>query len=103
MRRLLNAASQEGSPVERIPWLHNLTPEQIGIDHDAIARIIKIGVERGEIRLGRILDNFGVEATLEALVKLHGANQVRECLDRLEAEGKNPSDPAASQNQPGGG
>jgi hypothetical protein len=69
--------------------MHNLTPEQIGIDHDALSRIIKPE---------QFLKHHGIEELLRSWLQQHIVQELREIVDRIERSSNGPSNPAPSQD-----
>jgi hypothetical protein len=68
--------------------MHNLTPEQIGIDYDALSRILKPE---------HFLKHHSVEEVLRYWARQHSIHELREIIDRIERTSNGPSEPAPPQ------
>jgi hypothetical protein len=53
--------------------MHNLTPEQIGIDYDVLGRMIP---------LKYLFKNHSAEEIVDAMVEVYGLQAIREWLER---------------------
>jgi hypothetical protein len=69
--------------------MHNLTPEQIGIDFDALSKIL---------RPEHFLKHHNLEAILDEWAKRHGEEKVREWLERRSKMADGPDKSSPSQN-----
>jgi hypothetical protein len=67
---------------------HNLTPEQIGIDYDALAQILALSKQKAQI-----LSHFDPAELIEGLIQKLGLEKVQELVDRYS---KPPASPAPS-------
>jgi hypothetical protein len=77
-------ASLHGFALMEALIMHNLTPEQIGIDYDALSKIIPPE---------QFLKHHSLEAILDEWAKQHGVEKVRKWLER---KGESPPDPSQS-------
>jgi hypothetical protein len=66
--------------------MRNLTPEQMGINPDALMRLI--GPDKALDLIGpeRVAQHFGTEELLRALARRHGTQELRQAIERLERE-----------------
>ncbi|HKI38017.1 MAG TPA: hypothetical protein VKA46_39555 [Gemmataceae bacterium] len=69
--------------------MHNLTPEQIGIDYDALGRILKPE---------HVLKHHSMEEVMEEMAKRHGIEKMREWLERRKPAPPDPEQAAPSKN-----
>ncbi|HKI32472.1 MAG TPA: hypothetical protein VKA46_11430 [Gemmataceae bacterium] len=69
--------------------MRNVTPEQMGINYDALIKLL--GPEK-------VLRHFGLEALLNEYVKEHGDEKIREWLERHSKPPSGPDQSASSQN-----
>ncbi len=69
--------------------MHNLTPEQIGIDYDALSRIL---------RAEHFLRTHSIEEVLEEFAKRHGDEKIREWLERRRPTPPGPEQASLSKN-----
>ena len=82
-------ASLHGFALMEALIMHNLTPEQIGIDFDALSKII---------RPEHFLKHHSLEAILDEWAKRHGTEKVREWLERKGGQSPDASQPGPSKN-----
>jgi hypothetical protein len=68
---------------------HNLTPEQIGIDYDALSRMLK---------LEHIMKHHSMEAVVRYWLQQHKIQELREIIDRIERSSNGSEEPKPSQN-----
>jgi hypothetical protein len=69
-------------------FMHNLTPEQIGIDYDALSKML---------RPEHFLKHHSLEAILDELIRRHGKEKIRECLTRRDEPSSGPGQSVPSQ------
>ena len=81
--------SLHGFALLEMLMMHNLTPEQIGIDYDALSKIL-----RPEL----YLKNHNPETVLDELAKRYGMDKIREWLERHRESPSDPNQPGPSKN-----
>ncbi len=68
--------------------MHNLTPEQIGIDYDALSKIL---------RPEHFVKHHSPETVLDELVKRYGVDKIRALLERQSPSSSGPNQPDPSK------
>ncbi len=63
--------------MDRIARMHNLTPEQIGIDYDALSKLVPPE---------HFLKHHSMEEIIRYWVRQHSVQELREIVDRMERQ-----------------
>jgi hypothetical protein len=82
-------ASLHGFALMEALIMHNLTPEQIGIDFDALSKII---------RPEHYLKHHSMEELVRQWAQQHNLQELREVIDRVERSSNAPGKPPPSQD-----